>query len=219
MNFTITRSIVPQGIFIFLLLQAVVLKVSAQEGYVAPPNSVFAPRANLQPDTLRRGYLGLAVGINNYTGAFGIGLDIRTIPQLLARLGAGIGSWGTKVSIGLKYEEHPGKTGWVYGAAFTNSSGLNNFKESLMVDSAGTTVTKDVNLNLLTASTLNLTVSRNWVFHRHNEFFFEFGYSIALQNSPFQVTDGSVLTSTSKEVINITAPGGFIIACGVMFGL
>jgi hypothetical protein len=213
------KSIIIKVAFTFSLFQVWVLKVSAQEGYVAPPNSVFAAHPASQPDTLRRVYLGLGIGINNYAGALGIGLDIRTVPQLLMRLGAGFGTWGTKVSIGLRYEEHPGKTGWIYGLAYTNSSGLSNYKISLMVDSANTVVTKDVNLNLLTASTLNLTVSRNWVFHRHNEFFFEFGYSIALQNNPFVVTDGSVLTNTSKEVINITAPGGFIIACGVMFGL
>jgi hypothetical protein len=220
MKFTITKSFIAKCIFVLLLLQVSAFKVNGQEGYVAPPNSVFASsHPSSRPDSLRRFYLGLGTGINNYTGILGIGIELRTIDQLLVRGGVGIGSWGTKYTIGALVEMRPGKSGWMFGVSYSGCSGLSNFKTSLMVDSASTTVSRQVNVNLNPAASLNFTASYNWVFHKHNKFFLEFGYAVPLQTNPFTVTDGSVLTSTSVAVLNLTAPGGVIIGVGVMFGL
>jgi len=44
-----------------------------------------------------------------------------------------------------------------------------------------------------------------------------FGYAIPLQSNRWRVTDGSVLSSTSKSVLNMSHPGGLILAAGFAF--
>jgi len=211
-------------ILLALFITITALQAGAQDYYAPPTNRNNSTPANntsatnSTSDTVPRFYLGLGAGVNNYVGIIGIGAEVRTVDTLLVRLGVGIGTWGTKFTIGLRYEMHH-TSGWVFGLSYSSCSGLSNFKTSLQVDSANTTTMKNVTLDLNTTGVINLTATYNWVFHRRNKFFLEFGYSVPLQSNPYTVEDGSVLTSQSEAVMSLLEPHGVIVGVGVMFGL
>jgi hypothetical protein len=206
-------------IALIVCISVIAFCANAQDYYPSPATKTSpAPVSNAVRDTVPKFYLGLAVGLNNYTGIFGVGAEIRTVDPLLVRVGAGIGSWGTKLTVGLVYELHH-TSGWAFGISYSSCSGLSNFKTNLQVDSAGNATTKNVTLDLNTTGVLNFTATYNWVFHRRNKFFIELGYSVPLQQNPYSVTDGSILTSQSEQVMSLLAPHGVIIGIGVLFGL
>lgn len=163
-------------------------------------------------------YLGLGAGINNYTGIIGVGADIRIHQTLFLRAGVGLGSWGTKTSVGLRYALKY-TSGWVFGVTYEYASGLNNFITQLPVDSANTTETRNVNLTLLPVSIIALTASYNWVFHKGNEFFIDMGYCVPLTTNPYVVNSPVVLSSTATSVLSLIQPGGITVGIGIMFGL
>lgn len=183
---------------------------------VQPQKQIIA--VHRMSDSLTKFYLGFGMGLNNYCGMLGIGADLRVYKRLLVRVGAGIGSWGNKLTVGLRYQRRYTK-GWVYGIGYSSCSGLTNFKIQLPTGSNSAPVNKEVTLDLLHASTFNLTTSYNWVFHSHHKFFIEFGYAFALETNPFVVKDGSVLTDVGVATLKLVRPGGLITGVGLMFGL
>ncbi|MBK7029337.1 MAG: hypothetical protein IPH45_09045 [Bacteroidales bacterium] len=82
-----------------------------------------------------------------------------------------------------------------------------------------TSGTKDVTMDLYSGMTLNPTIGYKWVMRKRHRFFLEAGYAVPLQDSPWKVTDGSELTSTSKQVLKILSPGGLSLGMGIQFAL
>ena len=208
---------------IVLLFLALGIRASAQDYYVpsANANRTNTPRKSndtISVKSLPVAYLGLGTGVNSYCGFLGAGIDIRLYQTLFLRGGVGFGTWGNKISVGLKYAEKY-TSGWIFGLQYIYCTGISNFTSQLQVDSGGGTVTKNVNLTLEPTSCINITASYAWVYHRKNNFFLEFGYSVPLATNPYTVNDGSVLTSVSTAAMKILEPGGFVVACGIMFGL
>jgi len=164
-------------------------------------------------------YLGFGVGLDNYCGILGIGATAKIVNPIYIRVGAGIGSWGTKLTGTLLYKEKP-LSGWTIGVGYSYSTGLSSFSPSLQtVDANGNTVTKNVNMTLLPASTLNLTAAYDWYYHNKNFFYLEFGYFLPFQSPPpYRINDGSVLNNISQSAISIDAPGGIVLGVGLMFG-
>ncbi|MCF8298983.1 MAG: hypothetical protein K9J13_15650 [Saprospiraceae bacterium] len=180
-----------------------------------------AQTSKLQPkDTLPSIYLGISSGIDNYAGLVAIGSEVRLTNQLFLRIGVGLGGWGNKLSGGLKYETKQ-TNNWGLGLYYTYSTGIQDFKTNLEVfsDSLGTTENKEVNLDLLNASSLNFSISHNWILRRQNKFYFEFGYAAPISTTPYKVKDGSKLTDNSRGVLKIMQPGGLIISMGFLFAL
>lgn len=183
--------------FLFLLLDA--------QGQVS--------EATTKPPVL---YLGTSTGIDNYSGMIGIGAEIGFSPQATARLGVGIGSWGTKHTIALKYEDRM-KTGWGYGVGFSSASGIKNLDLELRT----TTGTRTVSIDLYRASSLNFFASRNWLLKNgKNRFILDLGYAVPLTNKNFyMLNDGSELSPDEDTLVRIIRPGGIIVGIGFMFGL
>jgi hypothetical protein len=165
-------------------------------------------------DSLPKFYLGLGTGINNYTGLLGIGADISIHNNFMLKLGGGIGAWGTKLSAGIKYVKRDAD-GWGVGVSYSICSGVKNVKLNLETSAE----TKDVTMNLSTASTLNLTASYNWVYSNHNRMFLELGYAVPFENNPYKITDGSILSTNGKNAMHFIQPGGIIFGFGFMFAL
>ncbi len=159
-------------------------------------------------------YLGFGTGLESFSGIIGITGDFRVHNNFFLRGGAGIGSWGGKLSVGLRNEQKYGKS-FGYGIYLSRATGLKNFTTQLETN----TGTKDVKLDLLPGFTLNPTLSYKWLIHDLHRFFIEAGYAIPLQTDPWKVTDGSVLTDTSKLVLQMLQPGGFSFGLGIQFAL
>ena len=149
-------------------------------------------------------------------------MDFRAYKTIVIRGGAGIGTWGPKVTIEVRNELKKVKgKGWVLGLGFSHCSGIKNFTTQLTVDTGaiGGTESKQVHLDLNPANSLDFTASYNWTFHNQNIFYLEFGYAVALQTNPYQVLDGSVLDHSSQVTLDLLSPGGVVIDCDFMFGL
>ncbi|MBK7211784.1 MAG: hypothetical protein IPH88_00500 [Bacteroidales bacterium] len=159
-------------------------------------------------------YLGMQTGVESFTGLFGVTADFRVSNNFFVHAGAGIGSWGSKLSVGIrnekKYESSIG-----YGIYLSRASGLKNFTTELET----TAGTKNVNMDLLSGMTINPEVSYKWVMKKGNRFFIEVGYAVPLQSNPWKILDGSVLTTTSTQVMKILSPGGFSAGMGFQFAL
>lgn len=159
-------------------------------------------------------YLGIGTGLESFSGIIGITGDFRAKNNFFLRAGAGIGSWGGKLSVGIRNESKYGNS-IGYGIYLSRVTGLNDFTTSL----ATTSGTQDVKLELLPGFTLNPTISYKWLIHNLHRFFIEGGYAIPLQTDPWNVKDGSELTEDSKSVLRIMSPGGFSLGVGIQFAL
>ena len=175
-----------------------------------------------EPDSVASSkvYLGISTGLNSDVGLFGFVGKVRLKNTFFLLAAAGIGSWGTKLSIGAKHERKNTKC-WGYSLSYSRSSGLKDFTIELeTVDSIGKPpVTKEVNMDLLPAGTLNLAASYNWYFRKNKLFYLEFGYALPLVLDPYRIKDGSELTEESKIALRIIQPGGVLFGVGFMFGL
>ncbi len=164
-------------------------------------------------------YLGIGLGINNYSGILGIGCKIRVYETFFIRGGAGLSTWGWKTTGGIIYERKYTK-GWGFGLGYSSCSGIKDFETELQViTQGGNLVDKKVLLDLQRASSVNLTASYNWVMRKQNKFFIEFGYAVPVETTPYKVKDDSNLSVASKAVLDMMRPGGLIFGLGIMFGL
>jgi hypothetical protein len=160
-------------------------------------------------------YLGLGTGINSYTALLGISGNYRVAEKLFIEGGLGIGMWGYKTSIGLRYHRNLLK-GLTYGFSFASCSGLKEFTTEMEVQSGAI---EEVTMDLSRANTLNLKTGYFWTLGTSNTFYIDAGYSFALNNQPYKVQDGSALSSTSIAVMEILSPGGILLGLGFTFGL
>ena len=158
-------------------------------------------------------YLGFGTGFDNFTGLIGVSGTLKIHEKFSVRGGTGLSGWGFKNSIGIKYDlKETG--GWSYCLGYSYSPGFKGIKMDNELESGGT---REITVDYLSASTINLAVDRNWRIGKANIFFLEFGYAIPLQSNRWRVTDGSVLSSVSKSTLNILQPGGLILGVGFAF--
>ncbi len=163
-----------------------------------------------QPDV----YIGLASGMESFAGLIGITADFRARNNFYLRAGAGIGSWGGKISIGIRNEKKAEKS-IGYGCFVSWASGLKDFTTSLETTSG----TKDVKLDLLATYTIVPSINYKWVLKNGNRFFLEGGYAVPLDETAWKVKDGSILTDSSKNMMKILQPGGLSLGLGFQFAL
>lgn len=164
----------------------------------------------------QKSYVTLGTGLNNYNGLIGLGLDLRLADQASLRMGAGLGTWGTKVGAGFVLNADTSGD-WKFAIGYSSCSGLKDFKTELEVK-GGTK--KIVTMDLYRVGTFNLSAIRSWKMKNDNRFNLEFGYAIATGGSTFyKVKDGSTLTENTKKVMDILRPGGFVFALSYNFAI
>ncbi|MBI3500968.1 MAG: hypothetical protein HY063_04160 [Bacteroidetes bacterium] len=169
-------------------------------------------------DSAPKFYLGIGSGLNNYNGLLGIGANLRIHKTMFLLAGAGIGSWGNKVSAGIKYTRKF-TSSWGYAMSYSHSTGLKDFKTQLETTASKPNGTEEVVLDLLPASTVNAAASYNWFFRRNKLFYIEFGYGVSIETAPYVIKNGVTLTNKSKQVLQLLQPGGVIFGIGFMWGI
>lgn len=158
-------------------------------------------------------YVGFGTGFDNFTGLLGVSGTLKMNEKISMRGGVGLSGWGFKNSIGIKYDlKETG--GWSYCLGYSYSPGFEGLKMDNELESGGT---KEITVDYLSASTINLAVDRNWKIGKANIFYIELGYAIPLQSNRWRTTDGSVLTSTNEAVLKLLQPGGLILGAGFAF--
>ncbi len=167
-------------------------------------------------------YLGFGGGINNYLGLIGPSVEYQFAQNFTGFGGLGLGSWGNKASIGVRYYSNFPK-GWAFGAGLSFSGGQDDviykMPENTLVGVSGEA---DVAFNLNPTSTFNLTATRFWQLGSSgkNRFNIELGYAFALKTRPFTVVDSRIqLNRNGFTYMDILQPGGVILGLGFSFGL
>lgn len=160
-------------------------------------------------------YLGIGGGLNQHNGLFGISGDFKFNDQYGLRVGAGIGTWGTKVGLGFLFKPRP-KGDWRFGFGYCSASGLRDFESEFEVNGSPQTVLMDLHRQ----SMFNFTAIREFTFKNGDAFNLEFGYSANVSGATFYtVKDGSQLDPISVEVLKLLQPGGIVFGISYFFRL
>ena len=159
--------------------------------------------------------IGLTSGINNFAALFGLSLNVRLQDKLHARAGAGIGGWGYKYALGLKYDLKD-DNGWSFALGYSHNSGLQGIVLNLETASGRK---EDLKMNLNGADNINLSAIRNWFISRKTAFYLEMGYSVALKKNIWTNESAFALSDRSVSVMNLLRPGGIILGLGFNIGI
>ena len=165
-------------------------------------------------------YVSVCSGINSNTGVFGIQIEQKIAEHLAVYMGAGMGTWGTKVTVGTRYYfTHP--LGSAFSFSLTNASGELSSKDNLKVIENGQEVKKVIYYNAKPISLINFSWLKYWQMGKKSRFNIEVGYCISLSPTPelnYSLKDATVqLTDQSKQTIAMRQPGGVLIGFGFNF--
>lgn len=167
-------------------------------------------------------FLGFGSGINNYLGLIGPSAECQVASKFTLFGGAGLGSWGNKVSFGGRfYKNYP--SNWAFGVGMSHSSGLEKLEVSMpsqYIVGASSNVTVPVKLK--SANTLNISATRYWLMgsRRRNRFNLEIGYAAMVAAKQFELLDKRYqLTGQGIDFMNTLQPGGLNLGLGFSFGL
>lgn len=169
-------------------------------------------------------YVSLGTGINYNTGIIGVQFEGKLNNNFSAYGGAGMGTWGNKITLGMRYYYGPSTTSAIsFSYSYvTGASGVKSQLEIIDSTASGYQSKKDVTFDANPVSTVNLSWLKYWRMGKKSRFNIELGYSVALNSnyeSNYSVKDPVKLTDVSKAAIKIIQPGGLIIGIGFSFGL
>ncbi len=160
---------------------------------------------------------GVTSGIN-YTGLVALQIEYIDQSKLGFDVNLGLGGWGYRVGANAKYYFKECGLGWSLGAGVFRCSGLNDFEIEMEVEQPQSPATTEmVTMNLFPVNTLNLFAARYWGLGTRARFHLAFGISAKLTNTAYKVTSDHQLTAISKQVMNITTPGGGLLGLGFSF--
>ncbi|MDP3461222.1 MAG: hypothetical protein Q8S18_00365 [Bacteroidales bacterium] len=167
-------------------------------------------------DFRKNAYIGIGTGLNSYTGLLGLRLEVPLTDRFFLFGGAGIGSWGYKIGGGLSYNLKKSLFGPAISLGYSSASGLVDFETKLETTSGTETM---VTLDLKEVGNLNLMYSYQWKIGKGNKISLGTGYSFKLTSDFYDVTSNHSLSSSSKQVLEIMAPGGLIVSFAFLFGI
>ncbi|HEX8549330.1 MAG TPA: hypothetical protein VF691_20380 [Cytophagaceae bacterium] len=169
-----------------------------------------------------RVFLGLATGLNNGTGLFGVTCEVYLHKGLNAIGGLGLGSWGYKPMIGLRYYfDYPYR--YAIGVSYSYATGTGNTPipvDLQVIDTTGKAVRKQVPVLYQGLSLFNFTASKFWRIGKHHRFNIEAGYSVPLREGyAFRIASNDKVTRESIALLHFIQPGGIIISASFSFRL
>ncbi|MBE0663888.1 MAG: hypothetical protein IH597_15635 [Bacteroidales bacterium] len=173
----------------------------------------------LLPDPIPSVYLGIASGINNYSGLIGIAIEAPISPPISLFGQAGIGTWGTKIGGGFRYYQNPDLYGSAWSIGYASASGLTDFEVEMEVENPKRN--EMVLLDLEKVSTLNLDYSYNIRIGTKSKISLHLGYAYPLNKGDnYKLkTSGVQLSTTSKQSLKLIQPGGLLVGLALMLGI
>ncbi|HYG38461.1 MAG TPA: hypothetical protein VD908_07585 [Cytophagales bacterium] len=187
--------------------------------YVFAQEDLFNSRPVKEKPQVKKVYIGIATGIDNYTGLIGPSVEVNIIQGLTAYGGAGIGTWGYKASGGVKYYlKYPFK--WAFNVGFSHATGIKDYTLEIETQSGtGAPVVNEITMDWKPSNTLNISAMYHFRLGKKNRFSLELGYAFPITDNFYKVTDGTILTEEEETFIRILQPGGIIIGAAFSFGL
>ncbi len=165
-------------------------------------------------------YLGLGTGLNNNCGLAGFKLGIRLNEKMILDAGVGLGTWGTKVGLGIVFNAI-NKNAWCPVLSISRASGMNNYENKLeVIDQFDVKSDKTIKMNLNAATMFNIGVQHQWVRKSGNRMVLDLGFSILVDGGSYEMLDyTNRLTEDSKTKINAFKPGGLTVGFSYNFGV
>jgi hypothetical protein len=183
------------------------------------PTSQILGQQNLQfPNESKNPslYLGFGLAVNDY--GLGLGLEIPLSGKISINGNLGLGGWGFKAGASLNFYTSQISNKSEFSLGYSYASGLKDFEYELWVDPNETK--RMINLDLNAVGTINLIYTYNLKIGNSCKAGFSAGYAIPVTTSLYEVnTSGAILSSYSKQILDIMAPGGLIIGIRFMFGI
>lgn len=165
-------------------------------------------------------FMILGAGINNSCGLFGIGLEQFITGQGSAIGAVGLGTWGYKITGGLRYYLDDSKTGNAFGLSYSLATGIKEVELDVDVNIGGVERKVKDKFELNPTSVINLTWMRHWSIGKKSRLNLELGYSVNISGQDnFNSASKPFMTSTSKNALNFIQPGGLIIGLAFSLGL
>nr|NQU92279.1 hypothetical protein [Bacteroidota bacterium] len=177
--------------------------------------SVVNPFLNYETDK-PRSYLGISTGINNMVGLLGAQVDVGITKKLSFGGGLGLSSWGFKYALNIRYCPK-GFYGFYSKTGYSQNSGLKDFESEFEVSSG---VNETVRMDLNPVGNFFFTAGWAWKMGKRNRIYIEGGYAIPLKTEDYYTLyDNVELSESSKQVLQILRPGGFVFAVGLNFAI
>lgn len=186
--------------------------------FISPLTLIYAQKqvkSSDEVEKLSKVQFRISTGLNNFSSNFGLGVNVRLEEKILACGGLGIGGWGWKTALGVKYETKPDKSGWALQGGYSLSGGSDNFTYTT-TDANGTSINRQMQFKKVHA--INLSAAYNFAIRKHHSFFLEFGYSIPLTPNAWVLRSGQELGKADKIAFNLLQPGGLLLAGGFNLG-
>ena len=159
-------------------------------------------------------FIGFGLGINDY--GLGAGLEFPLNNKLNAYGNMGVGGWGYKLGVGVSYYPRQAPFGSAFNFGYSYALGLSDLETELEVAPGNST--EEVLLDLNPVVTFNLFYSYSWTLGRRGKFSLSAGYAIPLKEEAYELKTPNIeLNATSKAVLKIMQPGGFIIGLKFLF--
>jgi hypothetical protein len=175
--------------------------------------------ADEQPSSPRDFSCGVESGWNSYTGILGGRLEYRALSDFALNAGFGVGIWGFRPSLGMRYYlSYP--YGLALGAGAAYNTGAEKYDQKVMTeDAAGTQSKQTVTFVLKPTTVINLTALYAWKTSNGDRLYLELGWGFPLDSDPYRYTikTGNTLTKGERKSIRIGKPGGLIVALGYSF--
>ena len=177
-----------------------------------------AQQINFSP---KQYYITTGTGINYENGMLGLQLSTIIKEHFMPFLAIGSGSWGYKVTPGIRYFFSKNLLGAGFGLSYSQIPGVNSIKQNMELNNGSKT---EVEFVYKAINTINISYLNNWHLGKKSNFFtLEVGYSFSLnsnyKNNYTIKTPNVTLSSTSESVLQLLQPGGLIIGVGFNFGL
>ena len=183
---------------------------------IKPIDHLFGQQIMQQPYETPSVYFGLGLAINDY--GLGLGLEIPLSGKLSINGNAGIGGWGWKIGWSINFYPIQISNKSEFSLGYSRASGLQDFTQDLWVEPDERK--QPVKLDLNVVETINLIYTYNIKIGNSFKTRISAGYAIPVTKTPYEIkTLGVVLSSTSKQVMDIMQPGGLIFGIRFMFGI
>ena len=203
-------------------LFALIAIMSMQPGFAQKQRFVEKPQ-HQNPYTQGRSaaYLGIATGINSYSGLLGFEAEIPIQDRISLFGVAGLGFWGYKLGGGAQFYLQKPQFGSSLSIGYTVALGSSEALEIESTDNSGNDVTYHIRLN--PASTVNLIYHYNFRVGRGNKIGLGGGWAIPLETQPYDIVSSSngstQLGQTEQLAMRIVQPGGFVFSFKFLFGV
>lgn len=163
-------------------------------------------------------YIGVSTGLENPGGLLGFNVDVPVTQQFSLGTGVGLSSWGYKTYGEGRFYFGECNRGWALGTGITYNTGIRNFNTVLPTKLYGE---QDVPLDLEPKLNVFLAAYRFWSLGRSgHRMYLALGYSLRTDNNNYTILNPVYeLTTEGKQVMQILAPGGFMIGFGFSFGV